>query len=181
MPTTGSRLLVAVAGACAIVRVSGRASFTCSGDFKALVYDLLERGTGQFVLDLSDCVIMDSTFLGILARFAQKLSEPGGAPDRLVLRNANARIVDLLDNLGVSQLFTLIQGDGPVQVACEPVPMTETDKVEATRIALEAHRTLMELNPANVPKFKDVAQFMAEDLRKLEQNGKNAPRSKPGR
>ena len=34
------------------------------------------------------------------------------------------------------------------------------------RIALNVE-TLMQINPNNVPKFKEVAQFLAEDLKKL--------------
>jgi hypothetical protein len=40
--------------------------------------------------------------------------------------------------------------------------------VEVARTCLEAHRTLMELNPGNAQKFKDVAQFLAEDVKRLE-------------
>ena len=29
--------------------------------------------------------------------------------------------------------------------------------------------TLMEINPANVARFKDVAQFLAEDLRRIKE------------
>jgi hypothetical protein len=39
-------------------------------------------------------------------------------------------------------------------------------KSELGDACLEAHRTLMEINPANEARFKDVAQFLAEDIRK---------------
>jgi hypothetical protein len=38
---------------------------------------------------------------------------------------------------------------------------------EVTRNCLEAHRTLMDIHPENVARFKDVAAFLAEDLKKL--------------
>jgi hypothetical protein len=41
-------------------------------------------------------------------------------------------------------------------------------KAEAARTCLEAHQTLMNINPANVPRFKDVTKFMAEDLKRLQ-------------
>ena len=55
---------MAVTDAVALVRVSGRASFNCSVDFKTLVYELRDRGYRKFVLDLTECPIIDSTFLG---------------------------------------------------------------------------------------------------------------------
>jgi hypothetical protein len=39
-------------------------------------------------------------------------------------------------------------------------------KAEVTRTCLEAHQILADLNPANAAKFKDVAQFLAEGLKK---------------
>lgn len=175
MPNANSRLLVAVEGSCAVVRVCGRASFTCSADFKSLVYELLGKGIRCFILDLTGCVIMDSTFLGILARFAQRLAEAPGGQRRLVLHNPNSRILDLLDNLGAVQLFEVRQAQATSDKAFEEVAPRETNKVEATRVALEAHQTLMEISPGNVAKFKEVAEFMANDLRRME--GQHPPGS----
>jgi hypothetical protein len=39
---------------------------------------------------------------------------------------------------------------------------------QITRTSLEAHKTLMEITPENVARFKDVTQFLAEDLQNLE-------------
>jgi hypothetical protein len=39
---------------------------------------------------------------------------------------------------------------------------------QITRTCLEAHQTLMSMNPENVARFKDVAQFLAEDLKSLD-------------
>jgi hypothetical protein len=45
------------------------------------------------------------------------------------------------------------------------------DKVEAARVALEAHETLAALSAANAVRFKEVAAFLAEDLKRLEGSG----------
>ena len=50
-----------------------------------------------------------------------------------------------------------------------PEPANPTHE-EITRICLEAHRTLMAMNPENAARFKDVAQFLAEDLKTLEKS-----------
>ncbi len=42
------------------------------------------------------------------------------------------------------------------------------DRKEISRTCLEAHEALMRINPNNIPKFKEVAQFLAEDLKKME-------------
>ena len=155
------------------IRVCGRANFSCSHDLKKLVHELQERGYHSFVLDLSECLLMDSTFLGVLAGLGLKLSANGnGKPPRSIqLLNPSTRIAELLENLGVTQLFQVrhgqpLTGNGD---ACTQAPSAPTDKVELTRTCLEAHETLMRVNPENVDRFKDVTRFLAEDLRRLEQ------------
>ena len=170
MAAPSPSLLVAATDQVALVKISGRASFNCSVDFKALVYGLRDQGHRRFVLDLSDCLIMDSTFLGVLAGFGLKLTDSPGAPASITLLNPNQRILDLLDNLGVSHLFKVIQGKDPLSEKCREVTPSGdgAGKLETSRTCLEAHETLMAINPANIPKFKEVTRFMAEDLKKQE-------------
>jgi hypothetical protein len=74
-----------------------------------------------------------------------------------------------LENLGVIHLFKLTQG--PLQ----PPAGTQThasnplypSREEVTQSCLDAHRTLMAANPDNIPRFKDVAKFLAEDLKRF--------------
>src|SRR5688572_9421098 len=90
------------------IKMSGRANFTCSVDFRTVVNKLHDRGFKTFVLDLTDCLLMDSTFLGVLAGLGLKFNQAGNgsANGAIHLLNANGRISDLLDNLGVTHLFS---------------------------------------------------------------------------
>jgi len=168
MSGPAARLLVAVEGPRAVIRACGRASFRCSGDFKRLVYDLLERGCREFVLELSECSIMDSTFLGILVRFAGKLDEAGGPAQRMTLWNPSPRIVELLGSLGMEQYFQVQLNEKPLSPACDEVSASPENKIENTRIALDAHQALIEANPDNAARFKDVTRYLAEDLKRLD-------------
>jgi anti-anti-sigma regulatory factor len=165
-----------VEGKLVCFKVVGRANFTSSTDFKAAVHRLLQRGFTCFVLDLTDCLLMDSTFLGVLSglvlRFVNR--RDGEPPASLELLNPNARILDLLESLGIAHLFRITQRPGSEMERLhpsEPIPAS-TNKTEVTRTCLEAHQTLMEINPNNIPKFKDVAQFLAEDLKRMEEADK---------
>ena len=166
-----AKLMVLVDGNTACIKISGRANFTSSVDFKTLVSELRESGCGCYILDLTDCVLMDSTFLGVLAGFAVKMSggNGNGKPGRIELFNPNSRITDILESLGVLHLFHVCKVASlkmDAARAASPQPVNPT-KQEVTRTCLEAHKTLMDINPANVARFKDVTQFMAEDLKKM--------------
>ncbi|MFO1499052.1 MAG: STAS domain-containing protein [Verrucomicrobiota bacterium] len=180
-------LMVAVTERAAIVKISGRANFTTSVCFKRLVSELRQRGLAGLVLDLTDCLMMDSTFLGVLAGTAVRFIQVDGteglddsrkdAPETAKLRlvNPNPRILDLLDNLGISDLFRTIRcepanGAQPLQT---PVPDQKPSREELSQTCLEAHRLLMDLNPENIPKFKEVTQFLAEDVKKIAEESKS--------
>src|SRR5580765_6447938 len=104
MKPTASELLVCVEDKKAWIKIAGRASFNSSVDFKSLVTGLSQKGFHRFVLDLTDCPLMDSTFLGVLAGLGLKFgaSNNGEAHTTIELFNPKPRIQDLLENLGVS-------------------------------------------------------------------------------
>ena len=181
MDPVSTKLLVFVGQRFACVKIAGRANFNSSLDFRTLITELQARGFSCFIIDLSECLLMDSTFLGVLAGFGLKLRQNGGLASsatqpgeaggeaRVTLLNPNDRITELLENLGVLQLFRITHGalTAPETLqtcASEPV---QASREEMTRACLEAHETLMAINPENVPRFKDVAKFLAEDLANL--------------
>lgn len=171
MNTPSAKMLVMVGEKFCCIKIIGRANFNSSVDFRTLINQLRDKGFSCFVLELSECALMDSTFLGVLTGFGLKLnpSQQADYDGAIELRNANARIADLLENLGVLHLFRLTTG--PVEplmnAEAQPAPCCNAGKAEVTEACLEAHRTLMEVNPANVAKFKDVTQFLAEDLKRM--------------
>lgn len=153
------------------IRVEGRANFNSSVDFKALVNGLSGKGYSRFVLDLTKCALMDSTFLGVLSGLGLKFSNgKNGNAGSIELLNPNERVADLLESLGVTHLFKRVNGPEVTSDCLQPVEQTPAskDQKEVTRTCLEAHQTLMNINPNNVAKFKDVAQFLAEDLKKMQ-------------
>jgi anti-sigma B factor antagonist len=170
MSTPSANLRVLVGKNFACVRIAGRANFTSSPDFKTLLAELAQKGYRRFIIDLSNCVLMDSTFLGVLVGFGLKMN-PGGAPDAcgVELLNANTRVAELLENLGAIHLFKVISGELPLpdDVKTSTPESINPTREEITRTSLEAHQTLMEVNPENIARFKDVTQFLAEDLKNL--------------
>jgi len=171
MSTSSAKLSVLVGKNFVCIKIAGRANFTFSPDFKTLVSELLQKGYGHFIIDLSECVLMDSTFLGVLAGFGLKVNPKGEQQERgIELLNANTRVAELLENLGALHLFRVSNGalQLPADVqTCTPESINPTHE-QITRVSLEAHQTLMAVNPDNVARFKDVTQFLAEDLKNLE-------------
>lgn len=146
------------------VRVEGKGSFLNSGGLKEFAREMTERGYRDFAVDLRNCPVMDSTFMGTLAGIALRLNDLGEGELRVV--NLNERNRDLLANLGLDQLFRMDTGEGGAGAAArEALPVAEEDKEARARTMLEAHEACVEANPENAAKFKDVLEYLKEDLR----------------
>jgi anti-sigma B factor antagonist len=179
-----SKILVARSADLGFIKVVGRGSFQNSGCLKAFYQQLLKEGVRRFVVDLEACTYLDSTFLGILLGLGLKLKEVG--PGLLHILNASPRNLELLKNLGLDRLIH-IEGSGAPSGAVgavrglangsgsgllngvredrlDEMPCPVPTKAEAAPTILEAHVNLMEFDARNIPKFKDVVEFLREDL-----------------
>ncbi len=148
------------------VRVEGKGSFLNSGGLKEFAREMTDRGYRDFAVDLRNCPVMDSTFMGTLAGIALRLNDLGEGELQVV--NLNERNRDLLANLGLDQLFRMESGEGVGgSAASEALPVGVEDKQARARTMLEAHEACVEANPENAAKFKDVLEYLKEDLRDL--------------
>jgi anti-sigma B factor antagonist len=179
---SSAKLLVLVTGQWACIKIVGRANFSSSLDFKTLVNMLEQQHYDCFVLDLSDCMLMDSTFLGNLAGFALEVNNPANgngncngngnghsAGHPVELLNPNPRIMELLDSLGMTHLFTIIKGTFTPPKNCSSMDVAEMPRPthdELKTNCARAHEILMALDPANIDRFKDVQLFLSEQQKK---------------
>jgi anti-anti-sigma regulatory factor len=177
MKTSETQLSVWSGNSSACIKVSGRANFSASLDFKAAVLCLRERGCHYFILDFTDCLLMDSTFVGVLAGLgrlleSETITDPS-ARGSIEILNPNARVTDLLDNLGVTSLFRIVQGEPPdrkemteIKLPIGPAP----GQLEFSKTCLEAHKILSEINPANAAAFRDVTACLEKKVKRQEDN-----------
>lgn len=147
------------------VRVEGKGSFLNSTGLKDFAKEMTNRGYREFVMDLRNCPLMDSTFMGTLTGIALRLVELGQGSLRMI--NLNDRNRDLLTNLGLDQFMTIENGSRePVesQPVQQVLPSELEDKHARAETMLEAHQDLVQANPANEAKFKDVLEYLRQDL-----------------
>jgi anti-sigma B factor antagonist len=162
-----SSIQVGVRGPTVWVKVEGKGSFLNSGNLKEFSREMLDRGYREFVVDLADCAMMDSTFMGTMASVALRLKELGHGHLHIV--HCGNRSQQLLSGLGLDQIFD-IHTDGTGAPECEAFEQAsrsqtiDSRKKEQTETMLEAHEALCEAAPENIFRFKDVLDFLRQDL-----------------
>lgn len=163
--TAQSSILVGTAQRTVWVRVEGKGSFLNSTGLKEFAKEMVNRGFREFTVDLKNCPVMDSTFMGTLAGVALRLRELGQGNLRVV--NLNERNQDLLANLGLDQLFIMgvtVSEPPSAEPAQQPLSAAASNKEDQARTMLEAHEAVVEANPENAAKFKDVLEYLKQDL-----------------
>ena len=164
-----SSIQVGVNGSVVWVRVAGRGSFLNSGSLKEFAREMVNRGYREFVFDLEECVMMDSTFMGTMAGMALRLKELGEGCLHVI--HCGERSRELLSGLGLDQIFD-IQVDGADAPQCEALTPTNGDSAEKSTTAkreqvgtmIEAHEALCQAAPQNLTRFKDVLEYLKQDL-----------------
>lgn len=129
---------------------------------------MIANGEHCIVVDLENCPVMDSTFMGTLSGIARELKVHDG---RLEVINANERNQKLITSLGLNHIFDLDtsgdtwQDERAVVANClKGAEDLTLSKEERTRFLLRAHEELTLADDDNIPKFADVIDCLKQEL-----------------
>lgn len=164
----GDQLLIAKTETVGLARVQGRGSYKISPSLKEVAGKLLEEGRLQFVVDVSACEGMDSTFMGTLAGISQRYQKAGGQP--VAMTGVSSKLEQLMKTLGLDRIVRIQESswkstDGVKEEAL-PADTQDSGSLEAAEHILEAHETLVQIAPENLSRFEDCLTYLREDVRK---------------
>jgi anti-anti-sigma regulatory factor len=157
-------ILVGTDGKKVLVRVEGKGTFLNSTALKEFAKEMTNRGYREFRVDLANCSLMDSTFMGTLTGISLRLRELGVGELRLA--HVNERCLGLLTGLGLDQLLTIEKPEAaPVEpTPTAPLPAEPADKARLAQTMLDAHQDIVKANPATAPQMKNVIDYIKQDL-----------------
>ena len=144
------------------LRVRGRATNKISPDTKEFCQRCINSGAKRVIVDFSDCLAMDSTFMGVLAKVSIDGEEKGC---EVVFVNISAHLRELLEQLGIDGMFQFsTEKVNDVDFASLFDAAQQVDAQRLGRTVLEAHEILIKVDPRNLPKFKSVVEMLAAEL-----------------
>ena len=149
------------------MKVEGKGSFLNSGNLKEFAREMVNRGYREFIVDLENCAMMDSTFMGTMAGVALRLKELGHGHLHVV--HCGQRSRELLTGLGLDQIFSIHANGSESSPDCEvlttaPAGPATVQKQQQAQQMLDAHEALCEAAPENFSRFKDVLDYLKQDL-----------------
>ncbi len=161
------RVLVAVNRSTAHVRIVGRGTLKIGPALRDFFASAEGGGIRRAEIDLSACETLDSTMLGILAGLAMRLRRQGGD---MAVSGLSIKTLGLFRTLGLDRLIEPMPtpADGPSGL--RPLDRDSTAR-QADETILEAHETLVEAEASNLPKFRDVIEFMRDSVSRRQGEG----------
>lgn len=160
--------------ATAVIHIKGRGYFKNCPPMKQFIHHIIDDHTADRIwIDMSDCTGMDSTFMGVVAGISCLIKSKPEYQFKLI--NLSEKNRKLLSALGVDRVVDYSMSTTPEEQEIIDRPEDDsqvldpefTDKLEAAKTSLEAHETLVEINPDNHSKFRSVVEFLKEDVRAL--------------
>ena len=145
----------------AYVKVEGRATFAYSQNLREFGTVALDSGVSRFVADVSACLQMDSTFIGVLAMIALQATRRGVSVN---IGGASERLRDTFSTLGLDRLF-VFQSDPMCGVAAGSARDPDdiggsASRDEVRKTMLDAHKALGEVAPENKIRFQSVVELL---------------------
>jgi anti-sigma B factor antagonist len=174
-PRPQNELLVALRKHCALIKVNGRGTFKAGPSLKRFGVSAIEKGCTRIILDMEDCLGMDSTFMGVLAGLALRLQRD--VEGSVIVMNLTTKTASLLRTLGLDRLVECYEEENipdsfrsclADMLDLKDLSMEgDNDRISLITM-LEAHQDLVELDPDNLSRFRDVISYLDQDLKNMD-------------
>ncbi|GEM_PF-3414559 len=143
-----------------VVKVRGKGTWVEGKTFLDFCERKFKEGKEIYV-DLKDCQIIDSTFLGIIASLVLK-KRP-----LYLFHLESPHVLRSIKTLGLSRIFPRVEESAeaklPQEVKEWEIPLQVVKGKEGKDLINQAHRTLVEAVPENIEKFKDVLELLENE------------------
>lgn len=152
----------------AILKISGRASYTNSAPVGKFFNQMVKEKKSNVVVDFADCSGMDSTFLGIMAGAALELKKMD-PPGTMTLCRLGSRNLELVRNLGLHRILRVDCGDYDMTFGEDSAALLNTldkNEIANAKTILKAHENLVAADEENFKKFQDVLAYLRLQVEK---------------
>ena len=148
-------------GGAAILLVRGRGTWVFCDTFHEACFRALDARQ-RIVIDLSECLYLDSTFLGTLHDIAVE-ADHRGVPIRF--QGVRSEVTQLFEELCMAAVLERISPETePLPEAMVPLTESADDSLRSRRRVLRAHEILASLSEQNREQFMGVVEALRAEM-----------------
>lgn len=147
-----------------LIRVEGYATLQNSFIFQDFVNRMVQQGCHDFIVDLSQCQCMDSTFMGILVSITEPCADQKVAL-ALTLINPQENHLRSLESLGIANLLSIAKAP----ISLPQIPMQTVEEISSSPLSRlktiqQAHRSLLALSSNHQKEFAEFLEMVEQEL-----------------
>lgn len=144
-----------------VIKLVGDVRLTLCMSFDNFIDVMLsDTSLTSIIFDLTEAEAIDSTTLGLMAKISLLGQE--NRQVRPVILASNASIQRILETMGFSDIFTIVDELNAPALETHPLGCLDCDEVAIKNKVIEAHRILMSLNESNHETFKSLVSMLEE-------------------
>ena len=162
MASNTAGITVGCAETTVVVAVRGPGNLFNSYPLQVFLATMLEASAEHFVVDLSECTHLDSTFMGVMAGLSQRLRAAGR--DALCVANATPPTLEIMQRLGLNHLVDLQEMPVPALESATTLNPVDLSKLQRGRHMLHAHLELSALSEANRDQFAQLISTLKSNV-----------------
>lgn len=146
-----------------VIKFMGEVRLTLCTSLDAHIEKVLAQPDPLSVLiDLTEACYLDSTTLGLIAKFAvqaQRLDLP-----KPLLVSVHPDVTQTLLSMGFDQVFVILDHLPETLGELEKIPLVQESVAQTQQRIINAHKVLMSLNSANFEAFDSLVTVMEEQV-----------------
>jgi len=116
----------------------------------------------DILIDLTEVTMIDSTFLGLLAKIANYIRRRFNR--KVTIFSSQEDINKILDSVGFYSVFNICNANTAISGDANLMATRDADRSQLIRTLYEAHLILSELNEKNREIFKDVVEELQDKV-----------------
>lgn len=142
-----------------VIKLTGEARYQLGCSFDDFLKQLFSVGDfNDILIDLTETVTIDSTFLGLLAKIANYIRNR--FQRQVTIFSTNEDINQILAGVGFYSVFNICNASPSAGCAGEKMMVNDVDQSRLAGTLYDAHLILSELNCKNREMFKNVVELL---------------------
>ncbi len=146
-----------------VIKPTGSVRYQLGCSFDEFLKRLFAREDfNDILIDLTEVTMIDSTFLGLLAKIANYIRRRFDR--KVTIISSNEDINKILDSVGFYSVFNISNADAAISGDADRMATRDADRSQLARTLYDAHRILSDLNEKNREMFKNVVEELQDKV-----------------
>jgi anti-anti-sigma factor len=148
------------------VEVSGPGNMNIAPILKDICFAMINEGKLTIFINMDNCTIVDSTFMGTLLNIQDNIEEKDPDNGKLLIFNLNEENKKLFAMVGIDRFLTTVSEEVEIpDFKLKTIDMCDVDREEKLRVVVEAHEKLIEINEVNKDKFERFLSIVKQEMK----------------